>query len=165
MKAASVVAIALAVGLNCCIPSWGAASNAKQVEQNKHTASMWFEDTVVKQDRSGLDKILADDVILELPPSMTSYNGSNKVVGKPQVIKHAEDMNKKWTVTNESVEMIGEGNKVAVWRMVTSTIDGKTSKGVPWASIFEFDDNGKIKHVTHVSDTMHHLNQVKAQLK
>jgi ketosteroid isomerase-like protein len=162
MKAASFVAIAMAIGLNCGTPSWGAVSNGKQVEQNKHTASMWFEDTVVKQDRSGLEKILADDVVLELPPTMNRYNGSNKVVGKAEVMKHAEDMNKKWTVTNESVEMIGEGNKVAVWRMVTSTIDGKTSKGVPWGSIFEFDQNGKIKHITHVSDTQHHLNQIKA---
>jgi hypothetical protein len=142
----------------------GSATHAQSsVERNKQTASIWFENTVVKQDRSGLENILADDVILELPPSMTSYNGSNKVVGKAQVIKHAEDMNKKWRITNETVEMIGEGNKVVVWRLVTNTIDGKTSKGVPWASIFEFDDSGKIKHIRHVSDTLYHFNQIKSQ--
>jgi ketosteroid isomerase-like protein len=150
-----VAALTLVLLTGVCHPAIAKhVESPSSVQRNKETARIWFEDVVIKQDRSGLEKILSKDVVLELPPSMTSnHAGTSKVVGVDEVIKHAEAMNKNWKVSGDTVHTIAEGNKVAMMRYETATSARGTVAGHPWITFFDFSDDGKITRIRHVCDT------------
>jgi ketosteroid isomerase-like protein len=156
-----VLASSVALLLGAVYPVNADQSDGRSsVERNKQTARIWFDDVVVKQDRSRLGMILAKDVVFELPPSMRSHvSGDSKVVGADQVIKHAEAMNKRKKVVAETAEVIGEGNKVAVLRYEAATDAHGTRTGAPWVMFFDFNDDGKITRIRNVTDTAYAAQQ------
>ncbi len=162
-----VVALTLALLTGVCHAAIAKhAESQSSVQRNKETARIWFEDVVIKQDRSGLEKILAKDVVLELPPSMTSnHAGTSRVVGADEVIKHAEAMNKNWKVSGDTVHTIAEGNKVAMTRYETATSARGTVTGHPWVTFFDFNNDGKITRIRHVCDTAQMETQFNASTK
>jgi ketosteroid isomerase-like protein len=141
-----------------------APADAAKLAKNKETARIWYDDIVVKKDYSQIDKILADDVVEELAPAFPSPKfGTNKVMGKENTKEHIIGYLKANTVAIDGpVTVVAEGNKVVAFRQTINTrADG--ARGVtPWFTLFEFDDNGRITHMTHVHDTLHLQRQYEA---
>lgn len=168
MRSSIVFAAALAVALTAWVPSDAAdkASAASSSAKNKEAARVWFEECIVKENIKPLDTILAKGIIMEMTPShITATSNSNKLTGIDQVKKHIASVNKGGDYTGKDLEYICEGNKVMLYRMVTEKMaDGRTAT-IPWVSIFEFDDAGKINHIRHVHDTLGEKQQLDKSAK
>jgi ketosteroid isomerase-like protein len=136
------------------------------VKHNKDVARMWYEEAIVKENPKALDDILAEGVTFELAPSYVSQvSGTHKLAGAKQVKDHIGNVNKNADYSGEIIDLVGEGNKVAMYRVVTQKMpDGRVAV-VPWVSFFEFNDAGKITKIKHVHDTLHEKNQLEAASK
>jgi hypothetical protein len=154
--------LAVLAALNCGNMAL-AETTAKpsSLEKNKQTARMWYEEAIVKENPKSLDEILAKGVTLELAPSYVSpISGTNKLSGAKQVKDHVAQVNKNGDYSGQIIDMVAEGNKVAMYRIVTEKLaDGRTSV-TPWVSFFEFDPAGKITKIKHVHDTLQQKNQL-----
>lgn len=148
-----IAAIATALFGNSTTPTAHAA-DSPQVAKNKQSARIWYEEAIVKKNSKSLDGILAKGVVVEFAPSYSSpVSKSSTVSGADQVKKHVEAATKAATFSGAIDDIIAEGNKVAIYRVVTSKMaDGRTCV-VPWVSFFEFDNAGKITKIKHVHDT------------
>lgn len=162
---ASVLFAAATVALMCisnpCFAADKPTAAKSSIDKNKQTARIWYEEGIIKGNSKALDPILAKGVVMELAPSYASpVSGSYKVSGADQVKKHVDSVTKGAVRTGEIVDLVAEGNKVAMYRVVTQKMpDGRTVV-VPWVSFFEFDDAGKITKIKHVHDTLHEKNQM-----
>jgi ketosteroid isomerase-like protein len=149
-----------------CVPN--AIGVAPSKDANKAMADVWFTDIIEKEKTGKVDEVLREDAILELSPSYTSnISKTNKVVGKAQIKTHMADLAKLTSsITSEDIDVIGEGDKVVVYRLITTKYnDGKTIK-VPWVTFFTFKE-GKIASIKHVHDTLqeHQQHQKHEQAK
>lgn len=140
------------------------AATKSDVDKNKQMARTWYEEVIVKENITPLDTILAPDVVMEFAPSYeTKISGNNRLSGIEQVKQHAAQIGKDFDFKGEIVDLIGEGNKVVLYRIVTQKLtDGKTAT-VPWVTFFEFKD-GKIASIKHVHDTLGEKEQFEAPL-
>lgn len=165
-----LIASTMAVGLLFGAPSLAAdkpaAATKSSVERNKESARVWYEEAIVKENPKSLDTILAKGVTVEFAPSfVSSVTNSNKLSGMDQVKKHVVAANKNADYSGAILDIVGEGNKVAMYRVVTEKMaDGRTAV-VPWVSFFEFDDAGKITKIKHVHDTLGEKQQLDKSAK
>jgi ketosteroid isomerase-like protein len=164
----SVVATSL-----CLVAVFGfhAVASAKagltaSASTNKRVAEQWFSDVIDKENMTKADELLLDDAVLELAPSYKSnVSKTNRVVGKQEIKKHMKDfVDLTSRVTSEDVDVLAEGNKVAMYRLITTKYNDGTTIKTPWAIFFTFKD-GKIASIKHVHDTLLEQQQHDQQAK
>jgi ketosteroid isomerase-like protein len=133
---------------------------------NEHVAEQWFSEVIDKENVAKADELLLDDAVLELAPSYKSnISKTNRVVGKQEIKKHMKDfVDLTSSVKSEDVDVLAEGNKVAMYRLITTKYNDGTTVKTPWAIFFTFK-NGKIASIKHVHDTLLEHQQRQQQTK
>jgi ketosteroid isomerase-like protein len=164
----SVIASSLCLVAICgfdTVASAKAASKAN-ASANKRAAEQWFSDVIEKENMAKADDLLLDDAVLELAPSYKSnVSKTNQVVGKQEIKKHMKDfVDLTSAVTSQEVDALAEGNKVAMYRLITTKYNDGTTIKTPWAIFFTFK-NGKIALIKHVHDTLLEQQQHERQAK
>lgn len=144
---AATLAVVLAAGFS--------TTAFADVAKNKEAVRVFYEEAIIKKNVNALDGVLAKGVTVEFAPSyVSSISKNNKLSGIDQTKQHIANATKAMTFSGPIVDMIAEGNKVALYRVVTEKMpDGRTAI-CPWVSIFEFDATGKISKIKHVHDTL-----------
>lgn len=151
-KEVTVVCFALAMNFMAAPLVIGKVATSESIKQK---AESWFIDVIEKENIKQIDALLSDHAVLELAPTYKSnITATNKVVGKEAIKKHMADfVGLTSAVISEDAETVAEGNKVAMYRLITTKYNnGKVIK-TPWAIFFTFN-NGKISYIKHVHDTL-----------
>lgn len=132
------------------------------LENNRKIARQWYEELIVKENLPMVDVLIADDAVMEMSPSMPSKaTGTSRVSGKENIRKHLKNITDNFSYKGNLLDVIAEGDKVVLYRIVEETDKAGHKALVPWISIIQISNN-KIKKITHVHDTMHEANQFKA---
>ncbi|HEY94667.1 MAG TPA: ester cyclase [Dehalococcoidia bacterium] len=102
------------------------------IEENKKTIKRYFEELMNKQDYSKADEILHEDY------TGAALGGLKGVDAHKQVVKQLHSYSSN--LTYETLEMIAEGDKIAIFQKVSGTHDGEFN-GIQPTGI-EFSMNG-----------------------
>ena len=113
------------------------------IEENKKTLQRYFDELFNKQDYSKADEILHEDY------AGTASGGIKGVEGHKQYVSYVHSASSD--VFYETLEIIAEGDRIAIFQQMSGTHDGNFN-GIPptgvqyslkQASVYEFKD-GKV---------------------